>query len=267
MNKNQTRSARIHADSETVRKSVKQLIIDPKATPKKFQSVTAEKEKLTNNYFLLKKRETQLSQANKQQIHEQLINCKLLEPLIQENIKRKNNTSKKKIKMPEQILFEDHMTNEFRNPNNELINKDADIENGKKSKPKFGNEKRFSYNKNEYVNEDQYQEDYNCSSKSRNDLCLKNNIHLGKTPIITEISKENGEMTDIHTNDIIYSILSKNESKSKNKMTSYFLKSKNKLQTNSKSKSKIINKRRLDNLTVSDEEKFAASSKRKKAIR
>lgn len=266
INKNTTRSARLHADTETIRKSVKNTNMNPKATPKKFISSTTEKDKLSNNYFLLRSRETQFNHTNKQQIHDQIINSKLLEPLIEENIKRKNNTSKKKVKNSEMNFYEEHFNNEI---HKEKKKKETEDEKRINSKKKFGNEKRFSFNKNEYV-DDQYQDEYNVSSKNKINLdhSLKNNyLHSVKSTV--EVSKENNEKSDLKTNDIIFTILCKNEGNSKNKMTSYFYKSKGKFPSNSgsKSKNKIVTKRRLDNLTVSDEEKFSASSKRKKAIR
>jgi hypothetical protein len=282
MNKQTPRSAKILAESEIIRKSVKNLTIDAKATPKKFYSSTADKDKLSNNFFLLKKKEVQSQTNVKQQIQDQVINSKLLEPLIEENIRKKNkgNTSKKKLKPDDlesiekkeefPILLEsDKPFMTYNNIEKQLdldknIHTEGKTSKSKLSKKKFGNEKRFSFNTNEILSEetvtltdkDNYKKNVNSNTIYRD---------LGNYELLqTNFPNEN---SDLKTCDIINTILSKADPK--NKLTSFFPKSKTKYTSGntSKSKTKIVTKRRLDNLTFSDEEKFAASSKRKKNIR
>jgi hypothetical protein len=275
MNKQTPRSAKLLHESEIIRKSVKNLTIDAKATPKKFYSSTADKDKLSNNFFLLKKKEVGSQTNLKQQIHDQVINSKLLEPLIEENIRRKNkcNTSKRKLN-PEDlekkeefpILIESDKA--YINSNNIEkildIDKNTQTEGKTSKKKKFGNEKKFSFNTNEILSEEQVIPEVDSCKKNSNS---KTRIYseLGKFDLLqSNFPKEN---SDLKTHDIINAILSKDDAK--NKLTSFFPKSKTKYTSSNitKSKTKIVSKRRLDNLTLSDEEKFAASSKRKKNIR
>lgn len=73
-------------------KSLKKSEVDPKKTPRKFtKKQDADKsEKIENSFYLLKPKEKLL--ANKMKIHEAVLNSKLIEPLIEEKLKKNNKS-------------------------------------------------------------------------------------------------------------------------------------------------------------------------------
>ena len=243
MNTNARSAKIINSSDYYLNKSISRLKIDGKQTPKKLYSANKPStDKLSSNYVMLKKKDA----VQKFEIQEQLMNSKLLEPLIEENIKKKDNKSKTKLKKLNQhpinniednniekrsnlINLDDGQIQKVISKNNinkEDISADHDTQieiqdqSGKISKTKFGRIKKFSFNQKDYTNE----EEVNTLAESK---------YKGVS----------------NTNEIISKILN-NENKSKK--TTNPSKSKSKI---SKVKNNPLNsKRKLDNFTTSDEE-------------
>jgi hypothetical protein len=265
-----TRSAGNLLETDQLHKSVKNLYLDGKKTPKKFITDVKPEDNLGKKFTILATK-SNLSKK-KQQINDHLMNSKLLEPMIEERQKAKENLSKKKLKIdtdefsPLAGLSENNSLIKFSNlntcvstndilgekneklnfVNSNLVNKHLGNESEISSKQKkFGDIKRFSFNNNEVIKEDVKKLEDEIKPKNFDLLHSNNMSKIPKLPTLPS--------TDLKTNDIIDSILN-----SQKKIPVKFDKSKSK----PKLRGRPGTKRKLEELTKSEERGIGSKKKK-----
>jgi hypothetical protein len=285
---------------EIVVKSVKQLVIDPKKTPRKILTRTKTEEKIEERYFLLKGKPKLLAQ--KSQIQNEIIQSKALEPLINEKkminrIKSELNEEQAETKNSKKRLSKNFYLE------GEIYNKDAftisktngnSLANANNLPTPTNLLKKSNFKKEE---EDNSKEIRNSEDKSKNHIYFQNNPTHNDNNQIGNKSKFGKEKKyfdnfipeykpfqiilergpDNYNEDVSNLPTSTSKAKIKNshlitnsgcqsKIKSYFKESKPRV-NNHKSKNKIAPKRKQDDLTLSEEEQLKLSHKKKKNFR
>lgn len=265
-----TRSARNLLETDELHKSVKNLHLDGKKTPKKFKTDVKPQDNLGKRFTILAAKSNICKK--KQEVYEHLMNSKLLEPMIEERQKAKENLSKKKLKIdkdefsPLSGLSANSTLIKFSNlntcvntndilggkngklnfQNSNLVNNFSGNDCGISSKQKkFGDIKRFSFNKSEGIKEEEKKSEDEIKPKN---FELLNSNNISKIPKLPTLPS-----SDLKTNDIIDSILN-----SQKKIPFKFDKSKSK----PKFRGRPGTKRKLEELTKSEERGIGSKKKK-----
>jgi hypothetical protein len=275
---------------ENVLKSVKHLVIDPKKTPRKIMTrskMEKPDEKLEEKFFLLKGKQKLLSQKN--QIQNEILQSKALEPLINE----KKLISRLKSEYNEEIQS---ITNENSKKNlSSKFFKETEIESSNNLNTPISTnhlikdflKKGEKYDKNDKIHFQQEKTDDCDDISKRNEYLpgktsstkfgLEKNfsynypeIFLKGYPIIHEEKNDQNDISsDIPTSTSKAKIRNSHlitETGCQSKIKSYFKETKPRTSI-SKAKNKIPSKRKQEDLTQSEEEKMKLSYKKKKIFR
>ena len=265
---------------EIVIRSVKQLEIDPKKTPRKILPRTKSEDKIEDKFFLLKGKQKLFAQ--KSQLQNEIIQSKALDALINEkkilskiktelnedqdkklNLNSKNNLSKnfllesefycsQKTPMSSNMINQNKSSkkkddikkqDEFNevNKTEEILSGNLNSENPS-SKSKFGKEKK-------------YLDNFISNSKNYQIVLERDVIDDDYNNVPSSTSKSIIKNSHLVTNP-----------GGQSKIKSYFKDSKIRIMNN-KSKNKIASKRKQEDLTFSEEEQLKLSHKKKKNFR
>lgn len=289
---------------ELVIKTARHLAIDPKKAPRKILTHSNTEEKIEEKYFLLKGKPKLLAQKN--QIQNEILQSKALEPLINEKkiinrIKSESNEERTETKSSKKKASKNFYLD------GDLYTKDA-VTNSKSNTGNFSHAdnlptpsnmlKKTNYMKEEETLGDISKSDEGCKnqmnfqnfSSNSDSLSIGSKSKFGKErkffdnfepdykpyQIILEESRDDHEHEHVHE-DISNLPTSTSKAKIRNphfitnsgcqsKIKSYFKDSKNRGNSN-KSKNKIASKRKQDELTLSEQEQLKVSQKKKKNIR
>jgi hypothetical protein len=270
-NSTTTRSARNLIETDQLHKSVKNLHLDGKKTPKKFKTDVKPQDNLGKRFTILAAKSN--LGKKKQEVNEHIMNSKLLEPMIEERQRAKENLSKKKLKIdkdefsPLSGMTENNTFSKFSNLNtcantndilggkneklnflnSNLVNNFQGNESGMITRQKkFGDVKRFSFNKSEGIKEEEEKKlEVESAPKNFDLLKSKTNPKIPKLPSLPS--------SDLKTNDIIDSILN-----SQKKTPIKLDKSKSK----PKFRGRPGTKRKLEELTKSEERGIGSKKKK-----
>lgn len=265
-------------------KSVKRMTIDPKKAPKKIMK-KEEKNKINSNFSLLKSKEKLL--ADKESINRELMNSKLLEPLIEDRLREKKNAAgpgKNSAKHGEiNNYYNNIVKDEIAINISQSLAESVELNpNPKQSKKKFGKEKKFSPNAKAEVKEEvpscekeEEEEAYQMRGKGKTNN-ISNISNVSKNPKSSKtkssLLSQIGERESESNNSLINKLLSQssgsnnfhmNLRSNENKMA--IPKSMTQLFSKSKKKTNVTktSKRKADNLTSSDDERLNVGSRKK----
>lgn len=289
---------------DNVLKSVKQLAIDPKKTPRKIltrSKMEKPEEKIEEKYFLLKGKQKLL--AHKNQIQNEIIQSKALEPLINEKIlltkikselneekeSKKNQNSKNKLSSKN--FKEGDFYGNLNTPiSSNLLHKDNLKKEEKNSKrDKHTRKEEKVVDKYEILNNNEKFDEINDLTKnskpSDNQVGKTSKTKFGTEKkflynfphifsntyhIISEDKNDQEEIpTDIATSTSKAKIRNSHlitDTGCQSKIKSYFKESKPR-SNQSKCKNKLASKRKQEELTQSEEEQIKMSHKKKKIFR
>ena len=265
---------------EIVIRSVKQLEIDPKKTPRKILPRTKSEDKIEEKYFLLKGKQKLLAQ--KSQVQNEIIQSKALDALINEkkilnkiksdlnedqDTKRNQNIKKNLSKnfLSESDFYSTQktpMSSNLINQNKSSLKKD-DTKKQDESHEVNKTEEILSGNlnsdnpssKSKFGKEKKYLDNFMSNSKNYQVVIEREEIDDDYNNIPSSTSKSIIKNSHLVTN-----------SGGQSKIKSYFKDSKARI-INNKSKNKIASKRKQEDLTFSEEEQLKLSHKKKKNFR
>jgi len=284
-----TREMYYTSESNALSKSVKRLNLEGKMSPKKFRSDKST-DKQDSGFNILASRK----KVDKEKIQTEIIKSKLLEPLIDSSIRKKENVCKSKLKNEQKEKFQEN--NPFNQPKSLNVKAngkfaldedvpvkklkegknsksklfvpvfdpslvEADQNDGKisKSQMRLLKEKKFCFNEHEDGSQKltDAADISTCSNKDSN----LNNIISSKIIIPIETKHVN---KNLETNEIINNIIGNKEPV----ITDYFAKSKCRANLKgTKTKNAQSNKRKPEDLSASDAEKTKPAKKNKNAYR
>jgi hypothetical protein len=267
---------------EIVIRSVKQLEIDPKKTPRKILPRTKSEDKIEEKYFLLKGKQKLLAQ--KSQVQNEIIQSKALDALINEkkilnkiksdvnveqdiksnqNIKKnlsKNFLSESDFYSTQKTPMSSNLINQNKSSlkKDEIKKQDESYEVNKTDEILSGNlNSENPLSKSKFGKEKKYLDNFMTNSKNYKFVVEREEI---------DDDYNNNNFTSSASKSIIKNSNLVTNSGGQSKIKSYFKDSKARI-INNKSKNKIASKRKQEDLTFSEEEQLKLSHKKKKNFR